>query len=132
MVIGQRKPPKERGDATSTEELKANHQFTMENCPWSNGTIEYACKQVIRAFRAVLSGLNLYTDECPEVFNMVQSALNNSLSTRLSKKTPMQVFTELAETITLALMLKDSVPVNAPLDFIKAQKHMEFEKLSRL
>jgi hypothetical protein len=27
--------------------------------------------------------------------------------------------------------LKDNVPVNAPLDFIKAQKLMEVEKLSR-
>jgi hypothetical protein len=29
-------------------------------------------------------------------------------------------------------MLKDNVPVNAPLEFIKAQKLMEVEKLSRL
>jgi hypothetical protein len=34
----------------------------------------------------------------------------------------MQVFTGHAETTPLALMLKDNVPVNAPLDFIKAQK----------
>jgi hypothetical protein len=27
--------------------------------------------------------------------------------------------------------LRDNVPVNAPLDFIKAQKLMEVEKLSR-
>jgi hypothetical protein len=37
----------------------------------------------------------------------------------------MQVFTEHAETTPLALMLKDNVPVNALLDFIKAQKLME-------
>jgi hypothetical protein len=43
----------------------------------------------------------------------------------------MQVFTGRAETTPLALMLKDNVPVNAPLDFIKAQKLMEFEKLSK-
>jgi hypothetical protein len=42
----------------------------------------------------------------------------------------MQVFTGHAETTPLALMLKDNVPVNAPLDFIKAQKLMEVEKLS--
>jgi hypothetical protein len=29
-------------------------------------------------------------------------------------------------------MLKDNVPVNAPLDFIKAQKLMKVEKLSRV
>jgi hypothetical protein len=43
----------------------------------------------------------------------------------------MQVFTGHAETTQLALMLKDNVPVNAPLDFSKAQKLMEVEKLSK-
>jgi hypothetical protein len=37
----------------------------------------------------------------------------------------MQVFTRHAETTPLALMLKGNVPVSPPLDFIKAQKHME-------
>jgi hypothetical protein len=43
----------------------------------------------------------------------------------------MQVFTEHAETTPLAPMLKDNVPVSAPLDFVKAQKHIEVEKLSK-
>jgi Chromo (CHRromatin Organisation MOdifier) domain len=43
----------------------------------------------------------------------------------------MQVFTGHAETTPLALMLKDNVPVNASLDFIKAQKLMEVENLSK-
>jgi IS30 family transposase len=100
------------------KEHKAKNHFTTANCPWSNGTIESACKKVIRAFRAVLSELKVYADEWPEVVNMVQSVLNNSLSTRLNKRTPMQVFTGHAETTPLALMLKDNVPVSAPLDFI--------------
>jgi hypothetical protein len=79
----------------------------------------------------VLSELKMYADEWREVVNMVQSVLNNSLSTRLNKRTPMQVFTGHAETTPLALMLKANVPVNAPLDFIKAQKLIEFEKLSK-
>jgi uncharacterized protein YueI len=105
--------------------------FTTANCPWSNGTIESSCKQVIRAFRAVLSELKMYADEWPEVVNMVQSVLNNSLSTRLNKWTPMQVFTGHAETTPLALMLKYNVPVNTPLDFIKTQWLIEVEKLSK-
>jgi hypothetical protein len=79
----------------------------------------------------VLSELKLYADEWPEVVNMVQSVLNNSLSTRLNKRTPMQVVTGHAETTPLALMSKDNAPVNAPLDFTKAQKLMEVEKLSK-
>jgi hypothetical protein len=112
------------------KEFKAKHRFTTVNRPWWNGIIEFACKQVIRAFRAVLSELKMYKDEWPEVVNMVQSVLNNSLSTRLNKRARMQVFTGHAETTPLALMLKDNVPVSAPLDFIKAQKLMEVEKLS--
>jgi hypothetical protein len=113
------------------KDVKAKHHLTTANCPWLNGTIEYACKQVVRAFRAVLSELNMYADEWPEVFNMVKSVLNNSLSTRLNKRTPMQVFTGHAEIKPLALMLRDNVPVNAPLDFIKAQNLVEVEKLSK-
>jgi hypothetical protein len=79
----------------------------------------------------VLSELKMNAVEWLEVVNMVQSVLNNSLSTRLNKRTPMQVFTGHAETTPLALTLKDNVPVNAPLDFIKAQKLMEIEKLSK-
>jgi hypothetical protein len=79
----------------------------------------------------VLSELKMYADEWPEVVNMVQSVVNNSLSTRLNKRTPMQVFTGHAETTPLALILNDNVPVSAPLDFIKAQKPMEVEKLSK-
>jgi hypothetical protein len=71
----------------------------------------------------------MYADEWPEVVNMVQSVLNNSLSTRLNKRTPMQIFTGHAETTPLALTLKDNVPVSALLDFIKAQKLMEVERL---
>jgi hypothetical protein len=88
------------------KELKAKHHFTTANCPWSNGTIESPCKLVMRAFRAVLSELKMYAVEWPKVVNMVQSVLNNSLSTRLNKRTPMQVFTGHAETTPLALMLK--------------------------
>jgi hypothetical protein len=72
----------------------------------------------------VLSELKMYADEWPEVVNMVQSVLSNSLSARLNNRTPMQVFTGHAETTPLSLMLKDNVPVNAPLGFIKEQKLM--------
>jgi hypothetical protein len=43
----------------------------------------------------------------------------------------MQVFTGHSETTLLALMLKDDGSVNAPLDFIKTQKLVEVEKLSK-
>jgi transposase InsO family protein len=60
------------------KELKAKHYFSTANCPRSNGTIESACKQVIRVFLAVLSEQKMYADEWPDVVDMVQSVLNNS------------------------------------------------------
>jgi hypothetical protein len=42
----------------------------------------------------------------------------------------MQVFTGNAGTTYLALMLRNNVSINAPLDCIRAQKLMEVEKLS--
>jgi hypothetical protein len=44
----------------------------------------------------------------------------------------MQVLTGHAKTTPLALMLKDNVPVNAPLYFIKAQKLVEVAKMSKV
>jgi hypothetical protein len=73
----------------------------------------------------------MHTIEWPAVVNLVQIVLNNYLSTRLNKRTPMQVFTRHAELTPLVLMFKDNVPVNAPQDFTKAQKLMEVEELSK-
>jgi hypothetical protein len=79
----------------------------------------------------VLSELSICADEWPEVVSIVLSVLNNSVSIRLNKRTPMQIFTRHEETTPLTLMLKDIVPFNAPLDFIKAQNLMEVERLSK-
>jgi hypothetical protein len=113
------------------KDFKAKHHYTTANCPWSNGIIESADEQDFCAFRAVQSELKIYADEWPEVANMVKSVLNNSLSTRVNKRTPKQVFTGHVGTTPLALILKDNVPVNAPLDFIRAWKLMEVEKFSK-
>jgi hypothetical protein len=71
MNIGQRQPLQERSCATSAEETQGQHHFTTASLPWSNDTIESACKQVIHAFRVVLSELEMYADEWPEVVNTV-------------------------------------------------------------
>jgi hypothetical protein len=75
------------------KQLKAKHHVSTANCPWSNGTFESACKQIIRVFRAVLPELTMYADEWAQVVNLVQSVVNNSLSTRLNKRVPMKAFT---------------------------------------
>jgi hypothetical protein len=73
----------------------------------------------------------MYAGEWPKVVNLVQGVLNNSLSTCLNKRMPLKAFTGHAETTSLARILKDNVPVNVPLDFIKAQNLVVVEKLSK-
>jgi hypothetical protein len=68
--------------------------------------------------------LEMYADEWPEVINLVQSVLNNSPSTRMNKRTPVQDYSGHAEMNSMALMLKDNVLVNSSFDFIKAEKLM--------
>jgi hypothetical protein len=68
--------------------------------------------------------LEMYADEWPEVINLVQSVLNNSPSTRMNKRTPVQDYSGRAEMNSMALMLKDNVLVNSSFDFIKAEKLM--------
>jgi hypothetical protein len=80
----------------------------------------------------MLSELKMYADEWPEVVNMVQSVLNNSVSTRLKKRTPMQVFTGHAETTPPALMLKDNVPASAPLGLSKRRILLRWRNCSKL
>jgi hypothetical protein len=138
MDIGQRKPLLERILSTVVvvrrlqKKLKSKHHFTTANCPWSSSTIEFACKEVIRPVRAVLSVLKLCADEWFKVVNLVQSVLNNFQAPRRNKRTPMKICTENAETTPLALIMKENMPVTVPLDFINAQKLMEVEKLATL
>jgi hypothetical protein len=54
----------------------------------------------------------MYADRWPEVANLVQSVQNNTLSTRLNKRTPMIVFTGNADTTPPALMLNNNVSAN--------------------
>jgi hypothetical protein len=112
--------------------LKANRHLITINYPWSNGIIVSACKHLIHALRTVQSELKMYVDEWPEVINLMQSVLNIYSSSLLNKRTPIQVFTGHAETIPLAQMLIGNVPVNAPLEFIKAQKIEEAEEQSKV
>jgi hypothetical protein len=79
----------------------------------------------------VLPELKMYPDEWPELVNLIQSVLKNSLSTRLKKWTPMQMFTEHAEMISLSLMLLENVSVNGDLQLIKVQNNQKAEKLSK-
>jgi hypothetical protein len=88
---------------------------------------------VIRVFRALISDFTIAFDDWQKVLSLVQSALNNSPSSRLQNKTPMHVFTGHSETTPLALALKGSEEIEvATVEFIMVQKLVEFGKTSEV
>lgn len=46
---------------------KSSHHFTLAYCPWSNGTVEVVCRELLRATKAILSELQLPHKTWPSV-----------------------------------------------------------------
>ena len=84
------------------EQLKANHHFTLAYCPWSNGTVEVVCRELLRVMRAILSEYELPLTAWPKLLPVVQSALNNSKLPRLGNRCPLTAFTGLPQDTPLA------------------------------
>jgi Integrase core domain/Chromo (CHRromatin Organisation MOdifier) domain len=69
--------------------LKSRHHFITAYCPWANGTVERACKEVLRACRALLSEFRLVPASWPEVYKLIQAILNNSVSPQRGNYAPL-------------------------------------------
>lgn len=80
-----------------SERIKSSHHFKLAYCPWSNGTIEAVCRELLRTVRAILSELQLPQSCWPSIFPIVQYALNNSIAERLGNKCPLTVFSGLPQ-----------------------------------
>ena len=87
------------------DKLKVSHHFTLAYCPWSNGTVEVVCREVLRACRALLSELQLPQKSWPDVVPMIQSALNNSILARLGNRCPLTVFTGLKQSSPISTII---------------------------
>ena len=87
------------------------HHFTLAYCPWSNGTVEVVCRELLRALRAFLSEFQLPHRSWPSVMPVVQSVLNNSPLSRLGNRCPIPVFTGLPQDSPL-LSIKATVQEN--------------------
>ena len=90
------------------ERVKAEHHFTLAYCPWSNGTVEVVCRELLRATRALLSEYQLPMTSWPQVLPIVQSVLNNSMLKRLGNYCPLTAFTGLPQSTPL-LSIKNKV-----------------------
>lgn len=78
-------------------EVKAEHHFTLAYCPWSNGTVEVVCRELIRATRAILSEYQLPQSAWVQTLPIVQSALNSTRLPRLGNRCPLTAFTGLPQ-----------------------------------
>jgi len=90
------------------DKVKSEHHFTLAYCPWSNGTVEVVCRELLRATRALLSEYQLPQTMWHQVLPVVQSVLNNTILDRLGKRCPLTAFTGL--------------PQDTPLLSIKVEK----------
>lgn len=84
-----------------TQEARIRHHFTTAYCPWSNGTIERLCKEVLRVARALLSEWRLSAGSWTSIVEAIQKIMNQSPLKRLGTnaqgvmRCPMEVFTGL-------------------------------------
>lgn len=80
------------------KEAQIRHQFTAPYCPWSNGTVEPLCNEVLRIAKALLSEWELPAGHWPAIVEVVQKVINQSPLNRLGKasqgkvRCPMEIF----------------------------------------
>ena len=111
--------------------LKVSHHFTLAYSPWSNGTVEVVCREVLRACRALLSELQLPLKCWPDVVPIVQSALNNSILPRLGNRCPQTVFTGLPHSSPISTVLRrDSGVIKiCSLDEIRVRQRLKISDM---
>ena len=83
------------------EQTGGSHHFTLAYFPWSNGTVEVVCRELLRATRALISEFQLPHKCWPDVIPVVHSELNFTPLERLDKRCGLTVFTGLPQDITL-------------------------------
>ena len=79
------------------EQTGGSHHFTLAYCPWSNGTVEVVCRELLRATRALLSEFQFPHRSWPDVMPVVQSVLNSSPLQCLGRRCALNVFTGLPQ-----------------------------------
>lgn len=118
------------------EQHHINHHFTTAYSPWSNGSIERCCREVLRAATAILSELRLAPQDWPSVVNIIQKVLNESPLERLGKRddgtfrTPLEVMTGLKPCRTnLAPSVEYSNKTGVSLDHARCEQILRIDDL---
>lgn len=113
------------------QKVKSKHHFTLAYCPWSNGTVEVVCREILRASRALLSEYQLPIEYWPQVLPIVQSILNNSIIDRLGKHCPLTAFTGLPQdSPLLAIKTNKGERIEVKnIDQVRAEQCMNLTKM---
>jgi hypothetical protein len=109
--------------------LRSQHHFTTAYSPWANGTVERACREVLRETRALLSEFQLNSKQCPEVARIVQSVLNNSPSPQRGNIAPITAFTGRAPDFPLRSLVTPDKNVTLTLDDFQAPQLLQIQEL---
>ena len=97
------------------EKTHGFHHFTVSYCPWTTGTVEVVCRELIRTMRALLSEFQMPFKMWPRALTIVQALLNSTPLPRLGNRAPIKAFT--------------THPPDSALDFIKKKSGKETSTL---
>jgi hypothetical protein len=109
--------------------MRSQHHFTTAYTPWANGSVERACKEVLRATRGLLSEFKLAPTEWPQVIPIVQSVLNNSPSPQRGNIAPITAFTGLPADSPLLSLTATDTQESLSLPLIKARQILHITEL---
>lgn len=73
--------------------ISAKPNFSTPYVPWSNGTVEAVCKQVLRVMRAFSAECKIPKAKWPSTVPAIQIITNNSPSRLLGNRAPITVHT---------------------------------------
>ena len=90
------------------EKSNSSHHFTLAYTPWTNGTIEVVCRELLRTLRVLTSEFQLSLRSWRSVLPVVQSVLNNTPLTRLANRCPLTAFTGLPQDTPLTTISSKS------------------------
>lgn len=77
---------------TLAKRLRSMHHFTTTYCPWANGVIERANRDITDIFRCILGEFNMPIRHWPLILPIIQYIMNQSPVASLNGLAPIQVF----------------------------------------
>ena len=115
------------------KKLRVDHKFSLPYCPWSNGTVDVVCRELVRSTRALLSEAQLARKEWPTVVPIVQAALNSTPSKRINGRCPLTVFSGLASDnpISVAVRKSENASLVKSISEERAKVLMDIDKFHK-